>query len=1175
MSRFIALFAFLSLTVLAAAQQEWVQRTDAGSPGLRFQMGMAYDEVQEVVLGYGGVAANVPQSYVGPLDAWDPSRVYDLWKYDGVQWSQITVTGWAPSVKGPLLLWHGLLGRVVLLGQNRIDANTSESNKMWSFVFDTPNSGHWQLESATVPIYVGGGVYDPVRQVLVILADHDLSDATLPQTWEWTSGSGTWTQKADAPGFVTEASQLNAMTFHEATGKVILAGDRAQSSSTPSTAVTRVHEYNGSTWSEMSTGGLAPPQGVYRQNSRLLVYDPARQRTVAVDSISSYDFDGTKWRVKGPSNNYPNGPGQVDGLIARVGFSAAFDKKRGVVIRYGGATSVGDVNTGYYNPHSETFELKRSVGAGIVMVNPNISISDPLLRCVGEDLVLHFLVSIGNGVNSTVGITYQWFRNGSPTTMTDPARPFLHERFNLQTTDAGVYQARAIDEWGFRVESNPVTVYVYEHPVITQHPLGRRLIPGDSFALQGAYNSALPGTVSWTKDGQVIPGATSTTYVKTNVTTADAGSYRMHVQSLCNVTQSTPAVITVGPRIVSEPVFPATPGAGLAPVSMSVTGDGAGFQTGFYTSGADPTQHAVRAAPDDVTSPLPMSFTWRRDGVPISNGAKYTISSSAVTSTLQINAPDYEDEGRYDCLVTDASGPAYAKVTQSRELLLHPLAPPYLTVLRGKGPEPRNYGGMVYDSQRRRTVLFGGAAYGPNPRTTSPNNVNFISNDTWEWDGQVWIKRNPATRPPAMSHFGIAYDSLRGRTVVFGGQKYAAPDFLLGSQVVTNDMWEWDGVNWTQITPPSSPPARNKPAMCFDSTRGEILMVGGDSFTPSPPDYYAATKQLWAWNGTQWTQRASLPNGGSAAPYVGDEQCFAFDSGRGVAVLFGPFSDGVHNVWEWNGTTWAGITPPSDVRVMETRQSRYAFYDPVRRRVGLPIVSSNVFPSVAPSLTTVLWWDGTRFLRGNTSTIDDIAGTVITDGAEAGPFGQGIDLAVFDTHRRCLVWHDTPLFLSSGPAHTREMHFSAKTKTIHQPVEVIFASAQNIQLRAIHAGQRPLTLQWHKDGLSVLDDAHFSGSATSTLTITGTTAADAGLYTLRATNAMNQTTTAPIRLTLQNDGIGMVVQGAGLVLSWPGATGILESAPAPNGPWTPIHGISPPYSVAMDEARRFYRVRYP
>jgi hypothetical protein len=74
---------------------------------------------------------------------------------------------------------------------------------------------------------------------------------------------------------------------------------------------------------------------------------------------------------------------------------------------------------------------------------------------------------------------------------------------------------------------------------------------------------------------------------------------------------------------------------------------------------------------------------------------------------------------------------------------------------------------------------------------------------------------------------------------------------------------------------------------------------------------------------------------------------------------------------------------------------------------------------------------------------------------------------------------------------------------------------------------------------------------------------------------MNQVTTAPIRLTLQNDGIGMVVQGVGLVLNWPGATGILETAADLAGPWTPVFGVSPPYSVAMDEARRFYRVRYP
>jgi hypothetical protein len=174
------------------------------------------------------------------------------------------------------------------------------------------------------------------------------------------------------------------------------------------------------------------------------------------------------------------------------------------------------------------------------------------------------------------------------------------------------------------------------------------------------------------------------------------------------------------------------------------------------------------------------------------------------------------------------------------------------------------------------------------------------------------------------------------------------------------------------------------------------------------------------------------------------------------------------------------------------------------------------------------------------------------------------------------VWFDmVGLFLSSGtPPSTREMHFSDKVKPVHQPYEVIFAANQTITLRAIHAGRRPLVQQWFKDGAPVLDDAHWSGAATATLRIIGTTAADAGLYTLRASNIHNLTDTPPIRVSLQNDGIGLVVQGSGLVLSWPG-TGILETSPNVAGPWTRIYGATPPYSVAMDEESRFYRVYYP
>lgn len=1150
---------------------QWLQRTDVGSPGPRYGSAMAYDEIREVVLLYGGDLNTgvTPGTYVSPQDPLQYNQ-HDLWKYDGVQWTQITVTGTLPLTSvGATMLFHPGLQRVILLGGNSAEA---DRDTMWSFIFDTPNSGHWIIEDTNVPMQYGalGLAYDYSRQVLVLVGAGGNHSSQGQETWEWDTAQ--WTQRALMPFVQTPYDKhiwRPCFAYHAAAGKLVLAHDQAVSGSQAG-AVTTVHTFNGTTWTQMASGSLAPPLGtIYLNANREMVYDSHRQRLVAVDSTSSYDFDGANWRVAGPSFNFPNGPGTADGLSVRQGTCVAFDKKRGVLVRYGGGNQATPGQS--YNTFAETWELRKT-NTAIQLVNPVIGIPNPLIKCVNEDLQLHLLVSIGNGTSSATGIIYEWFKDGLPVSPA-PGQPWLHLKNYLTTGDTGVYQARATDTWGNRVESDPLPVQVFEHVQITQHPQSRRLIPGESFALQVAYNSTLPVTVTWTKDSVIIPGANDLTYSRGNVTTADAGEYRATIQSLCSAPQSQIAVISVGPRIVTEPSFPANPSAGTAPVTMMVTGDGTGSLTGTYTVGADPTEHALRVAPNDVTAPLPMSFTWRFEGTPISHGAKYSITNTNVTSSLQINLPDYEDEGRYDCVVTDASGPAYAKITQQRELLLQPLAPPYLNVLQSRGPEPRSYSGMVYDSQRRRTVLFGGEAFGVNPRAGNANLVHFISNDTWEWDGQVWIKRNPATRPPATANFGIAYDSVRGRTVIFGGQKYAPPNFLLGSQVTTNDLWEWDGTNWTQITPPSSPPARLAPVMCYDSTRGEVLMIGGTNFNPEPSDFYGSRKTLWGWNGTQWPQRGLLP-GGSSEPYVGNGHAFGFDPVRGVAVLFGNFGDGQYPVWEWNGTVWTRVLPPLDVRVIDSSFSPFAFYDPVRRRIGLPIISNYIFPPVGPSVPAVLWWNGLSFLRGDTGTIDDVNGTSPT-GVDASPYGQVRDLGVFDIHRRCFVWHDTPHFSNNGPAFTKEMHFSAKARPVHLPLEVFFSPNQTLQMRVISAGQRPLSYQWFKGATSLIDDAQLAGVTSGALTINNITAANAGIYSLRITGAMNQVFTRDVRLTVQPDGVATAVQGAGLVLSWPGANGILESAPAPNGPWTAIHGVTPPFSVAMDEERRFYRVRYP
>jgi hypothetical protein len=113
---------------------------------------------------------------------------------------------------------------------------------------------------------------------------------------------------------------------------------------------------------------------------------------------------------------------------------------------------------------------------------------------------------------------------------------------------------------------------------------------------------------------------------------------------------------------------------------------------------------------------------------------------------------------------------------------------------------------MVYDSARRKVVMFGG--YDP-----AVGGVN----DTWEYDGVNWTQVTPASSPSIRYNHVMAYDSERGKVVMFGG---------VGVGYV-NDTWEYDGVNWTQVTTASSPSARTGHAMTYDSARGKVVMFGG------------------------------------------------------------------------------------------------------------------------------------------------------------------------------------------------------------------------------------------------------------------------------------------------------------------------------------------------------------
>jgi Domain of unknown function DUF11 len=201
------------------------------------------------------------------------------------------------------------------------------------------------------------------------------------------------------------------------------------------------------------------------------------------------------------------------------------------------------------------------------------------------------------------------------------------------------------------------------------------------------------------------------------------------------------------------------------------------------------------------------------------------------------------------------------------------------TQVAATGPPARNGGALAYDSRRHLSVLYGGGV----------TFVGTIFHDTWELLGKDdWKQRFPlaGVTPGNRGLFGLAYDSWRARTVLFGGTD--VNDVNLG------DTWEWDGIRWKQVAS-TGPSNRRHSALAYDSARHRVVEFSG-------ADGQTFFGDTWEWNGVDWTQVATT--GPSPRAAIG----FAYDSARGKAVSFGgltPQGALLQETWEWTGPIYS------------------------------------------------------------------------------------------------------------------------------------------------------------------------------------------------------------------------------------------------------------------------------
>jgi hypothetical protein len=205
-------------------------------------------------------------------------------------------------------------------------------------------------------------------------------------------------------------------------------------------------------------------------------------------------------------------------------------------------------------------------------------------------------------------------------------------------------------------------------------------------------------------------------------------------------------------------------------------------------------------------------------------------------------------------------------------------------------PPARRDPAIAFDEALQKIVMFGGW----NPQVGGAAKLN----DTWTWDGTAWTQLHPATVPAKRGSAVMAYDLATRQLVMFGGDTGSG----------TNETWVFDGTTWTRLATTTSPSPRESTAMALQPN-GQLVMFGGEA--PVSAGFVGPHADTWIWDGKNWIQQHPL----SSPPARGMETLagnMVYDAALGVDVLYsgigaGPNNQVLGDTWTWNGSIWTEV----------------------------------------------------------------------------------------------------------------------------------------------------------------------------------------------------------------------------------------------------------------------------
>ncbi|HEX5052526.1 MAG TPA: kelch repeat-containing protein [Planctomycetota bacterium] len=575
------------------------------------------------------------------------------------------------------------------------------------------NAQAWLKAPVLEPRSGQGMVYDSLRHRVVMFGG--FQTGRYDETWEWDGVA--WTLRT--PNTRPPGRRDHSMAYDSARQRVVMFGGNGVTGGLGDT-----WEFDGVDWSERHS-----PESPSRRDGAAMVYDAARGVTVLFGGQAplqndTWLWDGTRWRMATPATS----PG------AHSLGSMAYDEARQTVVMFGGSTAAGNSN--------DTWEWN---GVDWAQASPPHQPPMRQRHSLAYDPVGGRTLLFGGSSGST-RFNDVWLYDGNDWVQapTPAIAPVVRDRAGV-AFDAHRNRTVVFGGRGPTNSNNLGDTWEWDGVAWTQRAITRQPAARREHAM--AYDAA--------HDAALLFGGLSGANTLQDTWSWDGAQWTEHT-----------------------PVSPPPPRHGHA-----MAFDGAHARVVLF-GGVDATGNDL----DD---------TWLWDG-----SSWLQASPLHVPLARSGHAMAYDDASDTIVMFGGVFGGIQVAIDETWQWdgvdwqLRNPVTPP-----------PARHGhALAWDAARDRVLLFGGTSAGGSLA------------DTWEWDGSQWTQALPGLAPSARSGHAMTYDPTLGHVIVFGGTDAAS--------ALQSDTWQWDGSSWTPAAT-SGPGARSSLGMITDSLRRRTVLFGG------------------------------------------------------------------------------------------------------------------------------------------------------------------------------------------------------------------------------------------------------------------------------------------------------------------------------------------------------------